>query len=94
MQKAYSRLQDVITLKASNRRWMNFLVELMNKQLVSLASRFFFMWPSSKQLSQEAAIARAGDKVKFVDYDDLVGTFNGRFCEPGVDESTVDSNTR
>lgn len=50
-QKAYSRLQDVITLKASNRRWMNFLVDLMNKQLVSLVSRFSFMWPSSKQLS-------------------------------------------
>jgi hypothetical protein len=49
-QKTYSRLQDVITLKASNRRWMNFLVDLMNKQLVSLVSRFSFMWSFSKQL--------------------------------------------
>ncbi|THC88424.1 hypothetical protein EYZ11_012126 [Aspergillus tanneri] len=41
-----------------------------------------------------AAVKRAGDKVKFVDYDSYVGHFNGRFCEDGVDESTVESNTR
>ncbi|RSL78301.1 hypothetical protein CEP51_008323 [Fusarium floridanum] len=41
-----------------------------------------------------AAIERAGPKVTFVDYDDIVGTFGGRYCEPGVDESSVDSNTR
>ncbi|PKY04114.1 fibronectin type III domain protein [Aspergillus campestris IBT 28561] len=31
---------------------------------------------------------------KFVDYDPYVGKFKGRFCESGVDESTVESNTR
>ncbi|OGM49583.1 hypothetical protein ABOM_001752 [Aspergillus bombycis] len=41
-----------------------------------------------------AAVKRAGDKVKFVDYDSYVGQFNGRFCEDGVDESTSESNTR
>lgn len=43
---------------------------------------------------QSAAVKRAGDKVKFVDYDSYVGHFNGRFCEDGVDESTSESNTR
>ncbi|KAF7164134.1 hypothetical protein CNMCM5623_008824 [Aspergillus felis] len=41
-----------------------------------------------------AAVKRAGSQVKFVDYDSYVGYFNGRFCENGVDESTVESNTR
>lgn len=37
---------------------------------------------------------RAGDQVKFVDYDSIVGDYNGRYCEPGVDESSADSNSR
>ncbi|KAJ3467994.1 hypothetical protein MRS44_005558 [Fusarium solani] len=41
-----------------------------------------------------AAVERAGPKVKFVEYDDIVGSFGGRYCEPGVDESSVESNTR
>ncbi|KAF4166807.1 hypothetical protein CNMCM6936_005969 [Aspergillus lentulus] len=41
-----------------------------------------------------AAVKRAGAQVKFVDYDSWVGHFNGRFCENGVDESTIESNTR
>jgi hypothetical protein len=44
--------------------------------------------------SKSAAVKRAGNQVKFVDYDHYVGYFNGRFCEAGVDESTVESNTR
>jgi hypothetical protein len=43
---------------------------------------------------QSAAVERAGNQVKFVDYDFYVGRFNGRFCEAGVDESTTESNTR
>ncbi|OQD78925.1 hypothetical protein PENANT_c071G04858 [Penicillium antarcticum] len=41
-----------------------------------------------------AAVERAGDQVKFVDYDWYVGHFNGRYCEAGVDESTTESNGR
>ncbi|KAI2733367.1 CAZyme family GH135 [Penicillium roqueforti] len=41
-----------------------------------------------------AAVERAGSQVKFVNYDSYVGHFNGRFCEDGVDESTVESTTR
>ncbi|KAG5808825.1 hypothetical protein H9Q71_006708 [Fusarium xylarioides] len=42
----------------------------------------------------EAAVKRAGDKVIFINYDEYVGHFKGRYCEDGVDESVVDSNTR
>ncbi|RYP12542.1 hypothetical protein DL765_007244 [Monosporascus sp. GIB2] len=42
----------------------------------------------------KAAAERAGDKVKFVDYDTYIGKFGGRYCEPGVDESTTESSTR
>ncbi|CCT67685.1 uncharacterized protein FFUJ_14670 [Fusarium fujikuroi IMI 58289] len=42
----------------------------------------------------EAAVKRAGDKVTFINYDEYVGHFKGRYCEDGVDESVVDSNTR
>ncbi|KAJ6060307.1 hypothetical protein N7444_002161 [Penicillium canescens] len=41
-----------------------------------------------------AAVKRAGDQVKFVNYDYYVGHFNSRFCEDSVDESTKESNTR
>ncbi|KAF6833212.1 hypothetical protein CPLU01_05731 [Colletotrichum plurivorum] len=40
------------------------------------------------------AVKRAGNKVKFVDYDKYVGYHGGRYCEDGVDESTNESNTR
>lgn len=43
---------------------------------------------------QEAAVERAGSKVKFVDYDQFVGRLKGRYCEDGVDESDVESTTR
>ncbi|UZP45216.1 hypothetical protein NXS19_013028 [Fusarium pseudograminearum] len=42
----------------------------------------------------EAAVKRAGDKVTFINYDEYVGHFKGRYCEDGVDESVVESNTR
>jgi hypothetical protein len=32
--------------------------------------------------------------VTFINYDEYVGHFKGRYCEDGVDESVVDSNTR
>jgi hypothetical protein len=32
--------------------------------------------------------------VRFIDYDHLLGKYRGRYCEPGVDESTSESNTR
>ncbi|KAL4983900.1 fibronectin type III domain protein [Aspergillus falconensis] len=41
-----------------------------------------------------AAVKRAGNKVKFVDYDSYIGLFGSRFCEAGVDESTSESSTR
>ncbi|KAF4995624.1 hypothetical protein FGRMN_5016 [Fusarium graminum] len=41
-----------------------------------------------------AAAQRAGDSVRFIDYDFLLGKYRGRYCEPGVDESTSESNTR
>ena len=40
------------------------------------------------------AVHRAGPQVNFVNYDRYVGHFNGRYCEPGVDESTTESNNR
>jgi hypothetical protein len=43
---------------------------------------------------QKAAVSRAGSYVVFVDYDYYVGDFGGRFCEPGVDESTTESGRR
>lgn len=33
------------------------------------------------------AVQRAGPQVHFIDYDKYVGMTDGRFCEPGVDES-------
>ncbi|RTE68596.1 hypothetical protein BHE90_017027, partial [Fusarium euwallaceae] len=42
----------------------------------------------------EAAVARAGDSVRFIHFDPFVGKYGGRYCEPGVDESTSESNTR
>lgn len=35
----------------------------------------------------QAAVQRAGDQVVFIDYDPLVGSLNGRYCSPGVDEN-------
>ncbi|KAF5635566.1 integrin alpha n-terminal [Fusarium sp. NRRL 25303] len=40
------------------------------------------------------AVDRAGDSVKFINYDQFVGKYHGRYCEAGVDESTTESNTR
>ncbi|KAL1864953.1 hypothetical protein VTK73DRAFT_5582 [Phialemonium thermophilum] len=40
------------------------------------------------------AAERAGPDVIFIDYDDYVGHFHGRYCEAGVDESTTESTTR
>ncbi|KAL6885245.1 carbohydrate esterase family 3 protein [Trichoderma longibrachiatum] len=40
------------------------------------------------------AVKRAGPQVMFVDYDQYVGRWGGRYCEAGVDESTSQSNTR
>ncbi|KAK2811108.1 hypothetical protein FQN50_002444 [Emmonsiellopsis sp. PD_5] len=42
----------------------------------------------------QAAVERAGPSVKFVNYDKYIGQLGGRYCEPGVDESTSESNTR
>ncbi|KAL9572343.1 hypothetical protein ACKAV7_003544 [Fusarium commune] len=42
----------------------------------------------------EEAVDRAGDSVRFVNYDQYVGKYGGRYCEAGVDESTSESNTR
>jgi hypothetical protein len=35
----------------------------------------------------QLAVRRAGPEAHFIDYDKYVGMTNGRFCEPGVDES-------
>lgn len=35
----------------------------------------------------QQAVERAGPNVHFVDYDEYVDMIDGRFCEPGVDES-------
>ncbi|PGH17920.1 hypothetical protein AJ79_00819 [Helicocarpus griseus UAMH5409] len=40
------------------------------------------------------AAERAGSSVTFIDYDKYIGEFGGRYCEPGVDESTNTSNSR
>jgi hypothetical protein len=53
-----------------------------------------YMLSGADEYIQAAAAERAGDSVIFVNYDDYVGEFNGRFCEAGVDESTTASNTR
>ncbi|KAF5245974.1 hypothetical protein FANTH_7064 [Fusarium anthophilum] len=37
---------------------------------------------------------RAGDSVQFINYNQFVGKYGGRYCEAGVDESTTESNTR
>lgn len=34
-----------------------------------------------------AAVARAGDSVHFIDYDEYVGLTGGRYCQPGQDEA-------
>ena len=41
-----------------------------------------------------AAVKKAGDKVKFVNYDQYVVDWHGRMCETGVDESTTEGTTR
>ncbi|KAL6864240.1 SGNH hydrolase-type esterase domain-containing protein [Trichoderma novae-zelandiae] len=40
------------------------------------------------------AVKRAGPQVTFVNYDQYVGKWGGRYCEAGVNESTSESNTR
>ncbi|KAF4990980.1 hypothetical protein FDECE_14187 [Fusarium decemcellulare] len=42
----------------------------------------------------EAAVERAGEKVTFINYDEYVGHFKGRYCENGVDEASTESNLR
>jgi hypothetical protein len=39
-------------------------------------------------------VEAAGPKVKFVDYDSLLGKTNGHFCEKGVDETRKVNNAR
>lgn len=41
----------------------------------------------SMNAALRAAVSRAGDQVQFVDFDDYVGLTNGRYCQPGDDES-------
>lgn len=41
-----------------------------------------------------AAAQRAGDKVVFVDWDEYVGMFHGRYCEPGVNEASDEAKAR
>lgn len=40
------------------------------------------------------AVSRAGPQVHFIDYDDYVGMSNGRYCQPGNDESGGKSANR
>ncbi|KAH6949082.1 SGNH hydrolase-type esterase domain-containing protein, partial [Fusarium avenaceum] len=42
----------------------------------------------------ELAVKNAGDNVMFVNYDEYVGHFKGRYCENGIDEASTESNTR
>ncbi|WDK20854.1 kinetoplastid membrane protein 11 [Colletotrichum graminicola] len=46
----------------------------------------------NKKLAE--AVERAGNSVKFIDYDKYVGYYGGRYCEAGVDESTSEAKTR
>ncbi|KAF4501902.1 Lipase 1 [Fusarium agapanthi] len=54
----------------------------------------FFAKDLSADCDKQAAVDRAGDSVKFINYDQFVGNYGGRYCEAGVDESTTESNTR
>ncbi|KAG2019298.1 hypothetical protein GB937_005212 [Aspergillus fischeri] len=49
---------------------------------------------ANRKIMNDLVDAANAQIVKFVDYDSWVGHFKGRFCENGVDESTVESNTR
>ncbi|KAK1994046.1 hypothetical protein LX36DRAFT_585117 [Colletotrichum falcatum] len=40
------------------------------------------------------AAERAGNSVKFIEYDKYVGYYGGRYCEAGIDESTSEAKTR
>ncbi|KAK2007905.1 kinetoplastid membrane protein 11 [Colletotrichum eremochloae] len=46
----------------------------------------------NKKLAE--AVERAGNSVKFINYDKYVGYYGGRYCETGVDESTSEAKTR
>ncbi|GKT51238.1 uncharacterized protein ColSpa_11419 [Colletotrichum spaethianum] len=65
-------------LSQGRRRQMNNLVDKVNKKLFVEAE----------------AVERAGNSVKFIDYDKYVGYYGGRYCETGVDESTSEAKTR
>lgn len=48
----------------------------------------------ANEFLQELAVKNAGDNVMFVNYDEYVGHFKGRYCENGIDEASTESNTR
>ncbi|KAH8755940.1 hypothetical protein BGZ57DRAFT_745345, partial [Hyaloscypha finlandica] len=43
---------------------------------------------------RDAIIRAGGDDIRFVNWDAMLETRRGRFCESGVDEATYESNSR
>jgi hypothetical protein len=88
MQKLASIWIPAARLDSFNRIVMNGLVDRMNKQLVRSSFRLWHIFRHANR-KKKAAVDRAGDQVTFVDYDEFVGRFKGRFCESGVDEGSI-----
>ena len=94
-QKLANMFQETAKLTSAHRKTMNDLVDDINSQIVCLSAinspnKLSLTWTTVKS----SAVKRAGNQIKFINYDHYVGYFNGRFCEQGVDESTKESNTR
>lgn len=90
---------ETITLECNNVTWTTWLykgykIQLKPEMLTDLKRAAMNDLVDLVNLKLEQAVKRAGPQVKFVDYDKYVGQFSGRYCEPGVDESTKQSNTR
>lgn len=95
LQKLANIFQAESFLTTENRQTMNNLVDAMNAQLVCIpTSLTTFERVLKLNYLQSAAVERAGPSVMFVNYDSYVGLFGGRYCNAGVNEAIVDSNTR
>ncbi|QIW96307.1 hypothetical protein AMS68_001825 [Peltaster fructicola] len=88
--KLWDMFGEEAFLTLAHRQKMNYLVDLVNTKLASLQINL----TPCLTILKRAAVANSGPDVVFVDYDPYVGQFHGRFCEAGVDESTVESTTR
>ncbi|KAK4198547.1 hypothetical protein QBC40DRAFT_308196 [Triangularia verruculosa] len=88
----YAKLfAEFMTMECDKVTWTTWIYKLAN---IGQPAEYLTRSRRTSLNLLEAAVARAGDSVRFIHYDPFVGKYGGRYCEPGVDESTSESNTR